>query len=114
MKWMPLGWALMLGVGMATSTWAERSHHRTRHYEPPVVQRSCGARPYPVAPSVYGRGYTPSRMVRAPTLYAPRVMAKPGYWVWQEVGCGYYRRVWQPVCAVPVVRSGSYVVITRW
>ena len=114
MKWMHFGWTLMLGVGLATSTWAERSHHATRRYESPALQRSCGTGPYPVTYSRYGRGYTPAQVDHARTIQAPRVMAKPGYWVWQDLGCGYYRRVWQPACAVPVVRPGSYVVITRW
>lgn len=114
MKWTKFGWALVLCGGLVTTTWAERSPHGSRGHAQPVVQRSCAPGYYPARPSTYGRGYTPPRMAHHRPVYAPRVMAQPGYWVWQDMGCGNFRRVWQPACVVPVLRHGSYVVITRW
>lgn len=48
-------------------------------------------------------------------VYAPRVMAQPGYWVYREVGCGRSQRVWQPSRRVTVPSPyGAHVVRAGW
>lgn len=70
-----------------------------------------------VVQPVYRYGCEPVRVCTSakPTqggmVYAPRVMAQPGYWVLRDTGCGRVQRVWQPSRRVVV---SSYYPGTRF
>ena len=69
----------------------------------------------PACPPVYRPArvctpYTPARGV----VRAPRMMAQPGYWVQQDLGCGRSRRLWQPSRATPRYPTCPPVIVSRW
>ena len=77
---------------------------------PPVVYvSSYGSAYQPV------RSCEPRRVAPRGVVYAPRVMAQPGYWVYRDAGCGRSQRVWQPSRRVTVPSHyGAHVVRVGW
>lgn len=78
-----------------------------------------------VPPVVYVSAYEPMRLCEPRcesrrfgargAVYAPRVMAQPGYWVYRDLGCGRTQRAWQPSRRVSVpYHHGGHVAQSGW
>jgi hypothetical protein len=61
------------------------------------------------------RSCDPRRGVSRGVIYAPRMMAQPGYWVYRDMGCGRIQRAWQPSRRVTVPsHHGAHFVRAGW
>lgn len=95
--------------------WAGERCRTRPAYPQPVVY-------VPVYPAPYGRVCAPSvyapptrcRPVAAAQTRVARRMVQPGYWVYQDLGCGRTRRLWQPSRVVTAPPAGSVVWVSAW
>lgn len=108
---------LMVSVSFSAAVaHADRGCRVIRTCDSPVVY-------VPAYPVVYVQRavpvYRPARTCYQPpapryATRAPRMMAQPGYWVQQDLGCGRSRRLWQPSRIVPANPACSPAMVMRW